>query len=84
MGVHAGPGRGLRSVRLSDVPEGIRLRALDKLLKTSGTQNGMLVPSQSLTDRLALGAAATHPSDRIYWVSKTAYDRVFVPRGRHR
>jgi hypothetical protein len=76
MAVRSGPGRALRAVRLSEVPEQLRLRALDSLLRTPGTKDGMLVPSYSLTDRLALGAAAHRPSDKVYWVSEKAYSKV--------
>lgn len=82
MATRSGPGRGLRGFRLSDVPEDLRLRALDKLLKTDGSADGMLLASESFTDRVALGIAATRPSDRVYWVSKTAWDRAVKPRRR--
>jgi len=82
MGVRSGPERvALRSFRLGEVPESTRHRALDKLLRTHGTQNGMLVASYSLADRVALAIAAERPSDRVYWVSAAAYDRVFGKRG---
>jgi hypothetical protein len=85
MGVRSGPERvQLRSFRLSEVPEPTRLRALDNLLTTEGSKNGMLVPTFSLADRIALAVAAERPSDRIYWVSATAYDRVFRPKARRR
>lgn len=85
MGVRSGSERvALRSFRLSDVPEGIRLRALDNLLRTDGTRNGMMVATYTLSDRIALAIAAERPSDRVYWVSATAYDRVFAPKGRRR
>jgi hypothetical protein len=85
MGVRSGSERvALRSFRLGDVPESVRLRVLDSLLRTPGTKDGMMVASVSLADRVALGIAAERPSDRVYWVSATAYDRVFAPKGRRR
>lgn len=83
MATRSGPGRGsLRSVRLGDVPEVVRLTALDKLLRTPGSKDGTLMPSFTLPERLALGAAAHRPSDRVYWVSEKAYARVFKERKR--
>lgn len=73
-------GRGLRSVRLGEVPIAARLAALDKLLRTPGTRDGLLVESRTLLERIALGAAAHRPSDRVYWISAKAYDRVFRER----
>ena len=74
-------GRRLKSFRLGDVSEEARLRALDKLLKTKGSSDGMLVASWTFTDRLALGLAARQPSDRVYWVSQEAWERVTKGRG---
>jgi hypothetical protein len=62
MATRSGPGRGLRGFRLSDVPETVRLRALEKLLRTPGSVDGMLLPTPSFADRIALGVAATRPS----------------------
>lgn len=68
-------GGGLRSFRLSEVPEGVRSAALDNLLRTDGSSDGMLVASFTLSERLALGFAAERPSDRVYWVSQAAWDK---------
>jgi hypothetical protein len=65
----------LKAFRLSDVPETVRLRALDVLLATEGSKDGMLVASGSLSERLQLGFAAERPSDRVYWVSASAWEK---------
>lgn len=80
MATRSGTGRGLRCVRLSEVPESVRFRALDKLLVTPGSSDGMLVPTLGFADRVALGAAAANPSERPYWISRAAYERVMGKR----
>jgi hypothetical protein len=80
MVTRSGAGRGLRSFRLTDVPQGIRSAALDNLLRTEGSSDGMLVPSFSLSERIALGIAADRPSDRVYWVSAEAWEKASKKR----
>ena len=76
MAVRSGSGRrGLRSFRLNEIPEAVRLDALDKLLRTEGSTDGMLLPSRSLHERLSLGAAAHRPSGRVYWISEKAWEK---------
>ncbi len=73
-------GRRLKSFRLSDVPLGLRLAAKEKLLKTNGSADGMLVASLSFADRLKVGLAAEQPSPRVYWVSQRAWDKAMRSR----
>lgn len=80
MATRSGPERRLKGFRLADVPEGVRLSALDKLLKTPGSKDGLLLATVTFADRIALGVAATKPSDTVYWVSRSAWDRVMKPR----
>lgn len=75
---------GLRGFRLAEVPERVRLAAYDKLLMTAGSKDGTLVRSSELVERAALSVAAVSPSDRVYWVSREAWDRVMAPRRRAR
>jgi hypothetical protein len=68
--------RRLRAFRLSDVPEPIRLRAKESLLKTvGGSTDGMIVVSVNFSERLAIGIAAERPSERVYWISEAAWAR---------
>lgn len=65
-------GRRLTAFRLADIPEKIRDRALSVALRRE----------DDFMERLALGAAAQHPSARIYWVPTEAYERVMHPKNR--
>jgi predicted oxidoreductase (fatty acid repression mutant protein) len=64
----------LKSVRLSDIPYGVRLDAYDKLIKTQGSKDGILVASWSLSEQVALGIAAEQPSEQVYWVPLDAWE----------
>lgn len=67
-------GRRLKSFRLADIPYGVRLDAYDKLIKTDGSKDGVLVASRSLSEQVALGIAAEDPSERVYWVPLDAWE----------
>lgn len=73
-------GRRLKGFRLADVPLRVRQDAYDRLLKTNGSADGTLVRSDSPAEFLALGLAAEDPSDRVYWVSSEAWERVMRSR----
>lgn len=77
-------GGGLQAFRLGDIPEGIRLRAKDRLLKTEGSVDGMLVATSSPLDRLRIGMAAERPSPRVYWIPREAWERVMLPKNRRK
>ena len=68
-------GGGLHAFRLSDVPEPIREAAVDLLLKTPGSSDGILVSTLDARDRLAIALAARTPSERVYWVSEAAWEK---------
>lgn len=59
-------GRGLRPFRLSDLPMKIRKRGVDIAIKRT---NGFY-------ESLEIARVAEHPSDRVYYVSREAWDRV--------
>lgn len=80
MSVSSQAGRqGLKAFRLAEVPEGIRLRAKERLLRTPGTAHGLLMATADPLARLAIGAAAERPSERVYWISREAWERVMGP-----
>lgn len=60
-----GGGR-LRAFRLSEVPPGLRERHANRLIKQS----------DSPIERMHLGFAAHRPTERVYMVSREAWDRV--------
>ena len=60
--------------RLSDVPEPVRLSAKDKLLRAEG-RDLMVAVTRTFEERLAIGLAAEQPSDRVYWITREAWDR---------
>ena len=72
---------GLVSFRLGDLPEEIRLRAKDRLLRGADPK---LPNLDSLADRVAVGIAAERPSDRVYWIPKPAWERVMLPKNRRK
>lgn len=74
-------GGGLRAFRLGDIPEPVRLRALERLL--SG-RDPKLPPVVSFSDRVSLGLVAETPSDRVYWIPRPAWERVMEPKGRRK
>lgn len=80
----ASPAGRLVGVRLTEVPEPVRFRALNNLLKTDGSLDGMLIASRSISERIALGVAAASPSDRVYWIPRDAWDCVMKPKARRR
>lgn len=59
-------GRRLKSFRLGDVPAPLRERAKSVAIKQT----------TDLVERIALGIAADQPSDKVYVISQTAWDRV--------
>lgn len=56
----------LKAFRLSEVPPDIRERGKAVALKRE----------DSFTERLKIGLAAERPSDRVYWISRTAWEKV--------
>lgn len=83
MSVSSIEGRRLKAFRLSEVDIVLRRRAMEAILRTPGSADGMLVAAPNkLGDRLAIGFAVENPSDRVYWVSQAAWDRVMKRRAR--
>jgi hypothetical protein len=72
---------GLVSFRLGDVPEEVRLRALERLLRGADPK---LPAAISFSDRVQLGLVAERPSDRVYWIPRPAYERVMLRKRRKR
>ncbi len=65
-------GRGLRSFRLADVPEHLRLRGKDVAMRRC----------DSPFERVAIAVAAERPSSRVYWIPAEAWERVMKQRRR--
>lgn len=70
----------LKGFRLADIPKGVRLDAYDKLIKTEGSKDGLLVTSRTLSEKVDLGLAAEVPSERVCWVTLEAWERVAKSR----
>lgn len=64
----------LKGFRLSDVPEKLRQRAADHLIRRE----------DDFVKRLQIGAAARQPSNRLYFVPVQAWERVMLPKNRRK
>jgi hypothetical protein len=68
------PGGSLRAFRLAEIPEPIRQRGKSRAI----------LHEDNVIERLRIGLAAERPSDRIYWIPRTAWDKVMLPKNRKR
>lgn len=71
--------RRMVSFRLSDIPQEIRQKAVERYAKQmaeDSTDN----PLRALGDVALVKRAAALPSDRVYWVTAEAWDRVMGRR----
>jgi hypothetical protein len=79
---------GLHPVRLTEVPLKLRLEEMHRLLNASDHHDLLGFGTGDLGARLQIGFAAESPSDRVYWVSRAAYEKVMrkanQPRYRRR
>lgn len=73
------PGRRLVSFRLGQIPEHVRTRAMEKLLRGA---DRTLPPVVGYAERIALGVAVQDPSERVYWIPREAWDRVMAKKPR--
>lgn len=72
-------GRRLIAFRLDQIPEHVRVRAMEKLLRGA---DRTLPPVTSYSEKIALGVAVSQPSGRVYWIPADAWQKVMAPRPR--
>jgi hypothetical protein len=74
-------GRRLIAFRLDQIPEHVRVRAMEKLLRGA---DRTLPTVTSYSDKIALGVAVAQPSQRVYWIPRDAWKRVMEKPPRKR
>jgi hypothetical protein len=47
-----------------------------------GPRSARFKREDSFIERVKIGMAAEHPSDRVYWVPRPAWERVMHPKNR--
>lgn len=89
-------GGALQAVRLGDIPLNLRYRAARSVARASGPVSDDVAPADRLFARLlsdqraggdatteaTLRRVAERPSERVYWISRAAYERVMLPKNR--